>query len=197
VRDRPFALFGAAAVQSAEAAGVCVASVLSAIDTAEGKAYQLGSGIALTVIGFCTVAALAWVAVGLAQGRRWAWMPALLTQLFTLITGIYLLQSHRYDWGAPAVVLPVAAAVLLLLPASLDKFGRRPTDEHSGRRPSDEHGGRRPSADADPQPAPAKARPIPPKAKQGAKAAQAKARPAPVKAGQAKGRPSRPRSGRP
>ena len=128
MRDRPFALVGAAGAQGVEAAGVCAASVLSAIDTAAGKSYQLGSGIALTVIGFATVVALAYVAFGLAQGRRWSWTPAMLVQLFTLIIGIYLLQGHRYDWGAPAVIVPVAAAVLLLLPGSLTTFGRRPTE---------------------------------------------------------------------
>jgi hypothetical protein len=126
MRDRPFVLFGAAGAQGVEAAGVCIASVLSAMDTAAGKAYQFGSGLALTVIGFGTVLALAWVAVGLARARSWSWMPCMLTQLFTLIIGIYLLQSHRYDWGTPAVLLPVAAAVLLLLPRSLDALGRRP-----------------------------------------------------------------------
>lgn len=127
MRDRPFVLISAAGGQCAEAAAVCVASVLSAIDTATGKSYQLGSGIALTAIGFATVAALAWVAVGLAQGRRWSWTPAMLIQLFTLIIGIYLLQGHRYDWGTAAIVLPLAVAVLLLLPPSLTLFGRRPT----------------------------------------------------------------------
>ena len=128
MRDRPFALAGAAGALGAEAAGVCAASVLSAIDTATGKSYQLSSGLALTVIGFATVVALAYVAFGLAHGRSWSWTPAMLIQLFTLIIGIYLLQSHRYAWGAPAVIVPIAAAVLLLLPRSLTTFGRRPTD---------------------------------------------------------------------
>ncbi|HEX4061999.1 MAG TPA: hypothetical protein VHY58_13375 [Streptosporangiaceae bacterium] len=127
MRERPFALVGAAGAQAVEAAGVCVASVLAAIDTATGKSYQVGSGLALTVIGFVTVVALAYVAVGLANGRSWSWTPAMLIQLFTLIIGIYLLQGHRWDWGTPAVIVPVAAAVLLLLPRSLATFGRRPT----------------------------------------------------------------------
>jgi hypothetical protein len=126
MRDRPFFLFGAAGAQGAEAAGVCVASVLCAMDTAAGKSYEFGSGVALTAIGFATVVALGYVAVGLARGRSWSWTPAMLIQLFTLIVGIYLLQSRRYDWGAPAVALPIAVAVLLLLPRSLNAFGRRP-----------------------------------------------------------------------
>jgi hypothetical protein len=127
MRDRPFALVGAAGGQAAEAAGVCIASVLSAMDTAAGKSYEFGSGVALTVIGFATVVALAYVAVGLALGRSWSWTPAMLIQLFTLIIGVYLLQSRRYDWGVPAVGLAVATAALLLMPRSLTAFGRRAT----------------------------------------------------------------------
>jgi hypothetical protein len=126
MRHRPFALFGAAGLLAVQTVGLCFASVLSAIDTADGRSYERSSGIALTVIGFAAVAALAWVAAGLIQARRWSWTPAMLVQLFTLIVGIYLLQSHRYEWGVPAVALAVAAAVLLLLPRSLDALGRKP-----------------------------------------------------------------------
>jgi hypothetical protein len=126
MRDRPSALFGAAGVLGVQAAGLCIASVLAAIDTIDGQAYQRSSGIALTLIGFCAVAALGWVAVGVIQARRWSWTPAMLIQLFTLIVGIYLLQGHRYNWGVPAVALAVVAAVLLLLPRSLDALGRKP-----------------------------------------------------------------------
>ena len=126
MRDRPFALFGAVGLLAVQTAGLCVASVLAAIDTAAGRSYERSSGIALTLIGFCAVAALAWVGIGLIQARRWSWTPAMLIQLFTLIVGIYLLQSHRYDWGVPAVALAAVAAVLLLLPRSLDALGRKP-----------------------------------------------------------------------
>ena len=126
MQDRPVVLFGAAAAQAAEAAGVLIASVLSATDTAAGKSYQLSSGIALTVIGFVTAGCLAVVAVGLARARPWSRTPALLSQLFTLIAGIILLQGNRVEWGAPAVVLAVAAFVALLLPVSLNALARQP-----------------------------------------------------------------------
>jgi|ERR1022692_604832 hypothetical protein len=109
----------AAIVQAAEAAVVCVASVLSATDAAAGRSYRPGSGIALTLIGFGTVVALGFVAAGLARARRWSRTPALLTQLFTGIVGIYLVQGHRYSWGVPALVLAAAGFVALLLPPSL------------------------------------------------------------------------------
>jgi hypothetical protein len=115
----PPALRAAALVQAAEAAVVLVATVLSGVDTAAGRSYQMASGIALTVIGAVCAAVLALVAAGIARGRRWSRTPALLTQLFVGIVGIYLLQGHRLDWGLVAVVLAAAGFVTLLLPASL------------------------------------------------------------------------------
>ena len=109
----------AAAVQAAEAAAVLVAAVFAGIDALQGRAYQNSSGIALTIIGIGTAVALALVAVGLARVRRWSRTPALLTQLFTGIIGIYLVQGDRYWLGVPALALAVAGFALLLLPPSL------------------------------------------------------------------------------
>jgi hypothetical protein len=107
-----------AVVQGIEAAGVLLASVLAAIDTASGKSYELASGIAITVIGFGMALGLGLVARGLWAGRRWTRTPTLLTQLFVGIVGIYMVQAPRYSWGIPALLLAVAGAVLLLAPAS-------------------------------------------------------------------------------
>jgi hypothetical protein len=128
MRDRSFASATAAGVLAAEAAGVCAATVLSGIDTATGKSYELGSGIALTLIGAGTVAALGAVAVGLFRMRPWSWTPAMLIQLFVFIVGVYLLQGHRYDWGGVSVALSIVAAVALLLPSSLAAYRRHPTE---------------------------------------------------------------------
>jgi hypothetical protein len=117
--QRPPTVVGAAAVQVVEAAGVLVATALAGIDTGSGRSYEAASGIALTLIGIGTVVALAFVAAGLARARRWSRTPALLTQLFTGIVGIYLVQGHRYSWGIPALLLAAAGFVTLLLPASL------------------------------------------------------------------------------
>ena len=102
-----------------ESAGVLVAAVFAGIDALQGKAYQNSSGIALTIIGIGTAVALALVAVGLARVRRWSRTPALLTQLFTGIIGIYLVQGDRYWLGVPALALAVAGFALLLVPPSL------------------------------------------------------------------------------
>jgi hypothetical protein len=115
----PPSLLGAAGVQAAEAGVVAVATVLAGLDTIAGRAYQLGSGIALTVIGLVTAAVLAAVAVGLARARRWSRTPALLTQIFVGIVGIYLVQGNRYEWGVPSLVLAATGLTALLLPASL------------------------------------------------------------------------------
>jgi Flp pilus assembly secretin CpaC len=101
------------------AAVVLVATVLVAIDTAAGRSYHQNSGIALTVIGVAVAAALALVAAGLARARRWSRTPALLTQLFFGIVGIYLLQGHRLDWGVALVVLAAAGFAAVLAPPSL------------------------------------------------------------------------------
>ena len=129
MQQRPASLLGAAGVQAADALIVLAASVLAGVDTVAGQSYQRGSGIALTLIGLATAAALAWVAVGLSRGRRWSRTPAALTQLFVGIVGIYLVQGHRYEWGIPSLVLAAAGFALLLLPASLRALaGPRPGD---------------------------------------------------------------------
>ena len=107
MQQRPPSLLGAAAVQAADALIVAAGSVLAGVDTITGRSYQTGSGIALTLIGLATAAALAWVALGLAGARRWSRTPAALTQLFVGIVGIYLVQGHQYAWGVPACCWPV------------------------------------------------------------------------------------------
>lgn len=115
----PLTLRGAAVVQAAEAVFVLAATVLAGVDAATGRSYHVNSGIALTVIGVAGVAALALIALGLARARRWSRTPALLTQLFVGIVGIYLLQGHRLDWGTISVVLAVLGFAALLSPPSM------------------------------------------------------------------------------
>ena len=133
MQQRPPSLLGAAGVQAADALIVLAASVLAGVDTIAGKSYQRGSGIALTLIGLATAAALAWIAVGLSRGRRWSRTPAALTQLFVGIVGIYLVQGHRYAWGIPSLALAAAGFALLLMPATLRALaGHEPRDGDTG-----------------------------------------------------------------
>jgi hypothetical protein len=110
----------AAAVQALEAAGVLAAALISAVDALTGKSYHRASGIAITLIGIATAVALAYVARGLNRGRRWSRTPAMLTQLFIGIIGIYMIQAPRLDWGIPAIVLAVAGLGALLAPSSIE-----------------------------------------------------------------------------
>ena len=101
-----------------EAVLVLVAALLAGVATAEGHSYQLSSGIAISVIGVATAAGLGLISRGLRHARRWTRTPALMTQLFVGIVGIYLVQGGRYEWGVPALVLAVSGFVTLLAPPS-------------------------------------------------------------------------------
>jgi peptidoglycan/LPS O-acetylase OafA/YrhL len=116
--SRPTTIVVAAVVEGIEALMVLIAAVLAGVDTGQGKSYQLSSGIAITIIGVVMAGLLGLVAYGLRRPRRWTRTPALLTQLFVGIVGIYLLQGGRYDWGVPAVALALAGFVTLFAPAS-------------------------------------------------------------------------------
>jgi hypothetical protein len=106
-------------VQALETLGILLAAVLAGIDELQGKSYQNAGGIAITLIGIGTAIVLGFVAFGLAKAMRWTRTPALMTQFFVGIIGIYLVQSHRWSWGIPALALCVAGFVLLLLPRSI------------------------------------------------------------------------------
>jgi hypothetical protein len=110
----------AAVVELAEAVLVLVASLWAGIATATGNSYQTSSGVAITIIGVGTACVLALVARGLRRARRWSRTPAMLTQLFTGIVAVYLLQSARLEWGIPTIILAVAGLAALLAPASLN-----------------------------------------------------------------------------
>jgi hypothetical protein len=124
MRPRPWTLLLAAAAQALEAAGLLVAAVVSANDTASGRSYQESSGIALTVLAFLAVVAVAFIAVGIFRASQWSRTPALLTQLFVGTTGVYLLDAHHLDWGLPALLVAIAGFLGLCLPASWHTLSR-------------------------------------------------------------------------
>jgi hypothetical protein len=134
----PPTLRGAAIVQAAESVIVLAATVLAGVDAATGKSYHVNSGVALTLIGLAAAAALAWIAVGLARVRRWSRTPALLTQLFVGIVGIYLLQGHRLDWGLPSVVLSAIGFAALFAPPSMRALTDRPAPDDQRPAPDDQ-----------------------------------------------------------
>lgn len=121
---RLVALRLAAAAQLLEAVGLCVAAVFAATSTADGRSYQLASGIALTLIAFATAAGLAAIAVGLARAKPWSRIPAAMTQLFVIIAALTLIDGNRPEWGVPALLLACICLAGLLTPASLRALNR-------------------------------------------------------------------------
>ena len=105
---------------------MAVAAVFAAVATADGKSYQLASGIALTLIAFGTTAGLAAFAVALDRARVWSRIPVAMTQVFVIIAGFTLLDGRRPEWGVPALLLAVGCLAGLLTPASLRALNRPP-----------------------------------------------------------------------
>ena len=187
----PATLRAAAAVQAVESAVVLAAAVLAGVDTAAGRSYQTGSGIALTVIGVASAAVLALVASGLARVRRWSRTPALLTQLFFGIVGIYLLQAHRLEWGVPLLVLAAAGLAALLAPPSLRALTRQEQTRPEQAKPGQTRPGQaKPGQEKAGQTRPRQAKPG---QEQAGQTRQARTRPEPRPPGKA----SRRRSARP
>jgi hypothetical protein len=112
-------VLAAAVIEATEAAGILLAAILAGIATVAGHSYQTGSGVAITLIAIGAAVLLGFVAQGLRRARRWSRTPAVLTQLFTGIVAVYLLQAGRLDWGVPGIVLAVGGVVALLSPASV------------------------------------------------------------------------------
>lgn len=115
----PLAVRLAASVLVVEAAGLLLVAVLTAIDVAKGRSYQLGSGIALTLIAFCSVAALIGLAVAVFRVRPWSRTPTAMVHLCVVVVAVYLMQGHRYSWGVPCMAIAVTGLGFLLTPGSI------------------------------------------------------------------------------
>jgi hypothetical protein len=117
--------FMAAAAQAAEALGLVVVIVLNVIDSASGNTWTASNAIAQIVFEAAVAAGLAWIALGIARARPWSRTPAALTQVFTGLIAIWLLQAHRYAWGIPALLLAIAGLAGLVAPSSWQALARR------------------------------------------------------------------------
>ena len=115
----------ATAAQAAEAAGLCVAIILNVIDSASGNDWTSSNAIAFIVLELVVAIGVAAVAAGLARVRPWSRTPAVLTQLFTVMIAIWLLEAHRLAWGIPALLLAIAGFAGLFAPTSLRALTRR------------------------------------------------------------------------
>ena len=117
--QRPATLLAAAVVLAIESLGVLAGAVVVGFDTAAGHAYQVGSGVALTLIALAVAAGLGLVSAGLVRSRPWSRTPAVLVQLFVGVVAVYLLEGHRYEWGAPMIVIAVIGVVVLFAPPTM------------------------------------------------------------------------------
>jgi hypothetical protein len=115
-------LWLAAAAQGFEAAGLLVVVALNLSDLASGQTYQKSNAVAVIVIEAAVAIGMAWIAWGIVRVRPWSRTPAVMTQVFTVIIGIVLIQAHRFGWGFPALVFAVAGLAGLFAPTSLRKL---------------------------------------------------------------------------
>jgi hypothetical protein len=118
-------LLTAAVAQAAEAVALCVVIVLNVIDVASGNTSTASNGIGFIVLEAVIAAGVAWIATGIARRRPWSRTPAVMTQVFTAMIAIWLLEAHRYAWGIPALLLAVAGLAGLLAPSSLRALARQ------------------------------------------------------------------------
>ena len=116
-------LLGAAA-QGLEAAGLFVVVVANLIDLADGRTYQRSGAVAIIVIEVIVAIGVAWIASGIVRVQPWTRTPAVMTQLFTVIIAIVLLQANRLAWGLPALLIAIAGLAGLFAPASLRALNR-------------------------------------------------------------------------
>ncbi len=116
-------LLGAAA-QGLEAAGLLVVIVSNLIDLADGHDFQKSGAIAIIVIEVIVAIGVAAIAAGIVRVRPWTRTPAVMTQVFTLIIAVWLLEAHRIAWGLPALIIALAGLAGLFAPASLRALSR-------------------------------------------------------------------------
>jgi hypothetical protein len=120
----PNLLLVGAAAEGLEAAALFVVIVANLIDLADGHTYQRSGAIAIIVIEVIIAIGVAWIASGIARVRPWTRTPAVMTQVFTLIIAVWLLEAHRFAWGLPALILAIAGLAGLFAPTSLRKLNR-------------------------------------------------------------------------
>jgi hypothetical protein len=147
-KARPAGIRVATVVQGVEAVGITVGAIAAAVVTADGRNFQLGNEIGLTLIAFAAACGLAAFTVGLHRVQPWSRTPVFLTQLFVGGAGLFLLDAHRWGWGIAALLLALICLAALFTPASLRALNRPPFSRETDPAPSE------PAA-----PKPAKSRP--------------------------------------
>jgi hypothetical protein len=116
----------AAAVLAAEAAGLCVAVVLNVVDWASGRDWTASSAVGFIAVEVIVAVGVAWIASAIVRARPWSRTPAVMTQVFTVMIALWLLDAQRYDWGVPALLLAIAGLAGIFAPTSLRALAREP-----------------------------------------------------------------------
>jgi len=114
----------ASAAQAVEAVGLCVVIVLNVIEAISGNTWTASNATAQIVFEAVVAAGVAWIAAAIARRRPWSRTPAVLTQVFTAMIAIWLLEAHRYAWGVPALLLAIAGLAGLFAPSSWRALAR-------------------------------------------------------------------------
>jgi hypothetical protein len=168
-KARPAGIQVATVVQGVEAVGITAGAIAAAVVTADGRNFQLGNEIGLTLIAFAAACGLAAFTVGLHRVQPWSRTPVFLTQLFVGGAGLFLLDAHRWGWGIAALLLALICLAALSTPASLRALNRPPFSPKTDPAPS-EPAPSEPAAPKPPKSQPASAQPA-------KKSSPAKARP--------------------
>jgi hypothetical protein len=135
-KARPVGIRVATVVQGVEAVGITAGAIAAAVVTADGRNFQLGNEIGLTLIAFAAACGLAAFTVGLHRVQPWSRTPVFLTQLFVGGAGLFLLDNHRWGWGLAALLLALICLVGLFTPASFRALNRPPFTPEADPAPS-------------------------------------------------------------
>jgi hypothetical protein len=116
----------AAAALAAEAAGLCVAVVFDVVDSVTGRAWTASSAFGFIAVEVIVAVGVAWIASAIVRARPWSRTPAVMSQVFTVMIALWLLDAHRFDWGVPALLLAIAGLAGIFAPTSLRALAREP-----------------------------------------------------------------------
>lgn len=111
-------LTAAAAIEALEGAAIVALGLYVGIEAVAGSPNDLASAVVLALMAVGAGVFIVAVAKGLWQRRRWGRAPAVLTQIFVLISAISMIQSDRTALGGVLVAVAVVAAAMLLSPPS-------------------------------------------------------------------------------
>jgi hypothetical protein len=111
----PGTLRAAAALVGLETLGLLAATVFFAVEIVVADADDRTRAVTATVLTLLGTVGLALVTRGLAQRRRWARAPGLVTNLLVLPVAYDLVRGGRWYVGGPLLVLALTVMVLLFV----------------------------------------------------------------------------------